>query len=821
MTPAKSEGSATETRRKLPSMSSHLEAPCPPKTRKDLEWDRVLVALEERCKSPFGRALALDLTFASTREETRNRLEESREAYLLHTNGEPLPAVDLPELRGALDRVRAHGVLSPDELRGIARSLEAARTLRRFLSTRKARCPRLHALLTTDATLDTLADELLSAFDADGTLADRASPRLKELRSEYHASRARMISRMEELMRRYDAILQDAYITEREGRWVVPVRSDAHERFPGIVHGTSASGATLFVEPRAVIPMGNRLKVLTDDVAREEIVVYTRLSSLVEDVLPSVSAALHALGQADLAAASAKLAEDLGLRFPTLSDHHEIVLENARHPLLVLDGVEVVASDAEARLRKAIVISGPNAGGKTVVLKTLGLAALMVRAGLPVPASEGSRVGIFDVVLTDIGDDQSLHKNLSTFSAHVKNLADVLDGTHEGVLVLLDEIATGTDPREGEALAAGVLDSLTARGGAVVATTHYEGLKALALGDPRFENASVGFDYTTMTPTFRLVRGVPGRSSALAVAARFGIPSTVIERAERFLSRENRAFEDTVKKLDDERAAFEMSRAEVERRSAELEGLKRDLESRIEAARTREMRDLTREAEALREALRRARESLREAQGTLRQKRIEPNELRAAERAILEVGRELALGGALEPLLAPRAPNEAPRLHVSRDDLKRGQKVYVARFRGEAEIVEVGPDGATVAAGALKAKVPFTELFVPDEREAPKAHRARGAIAATTEAPGAVLQTRDNTCDLRGLRTDDALALAVQFLDRALNDGLRVCFLVHGHGTGAIREALRKELKESPYVAHFRPGGTNEGGDGATIVHLN
>jgi len=803
-----------------------LEAPCPAKTRKDLEWDRVLLALEARCRSPLGRSLALALPFASSRDEVHARLEESREAYTLHAQGEPLPPTDLPDLRSAIERVRAHGVLAPEELCGIARALEAARALRRFLSTRKARTPRLHATLTTDATLDALADELSSAFDADGTLADRASPRLKELRSEYHASRARMISRMEELMRRYEAILQDAYITEREGRWVVPVRSDAHERFPGIVHGTSASGATLFVEPRAVIPMGNRLKVLTDDVAREEIAVYTRLSALVEDVLPSVAAAVLALGQADLAAASAVLAEDLGLCFPVLSDQHEICLENARHPLLLLDGVAVVGSSADARAQKAVVISGPNAGGKTVVLKTLGLAALMVRAGLPVPASDGSRVGIFDVVLTDIGDDQSLHKNLSTFSAHVKNLADVLDGTHEGVLVLLDEIATGTDPREGEALAAGVLDSLTARGGAVVATTHYEGLKALALGDPRFENASVGFDYTTMTPTFRLVRGVPGRSSALAVAARFGVPSTVIERAERFLSRENRAFEDTVKKLDDERAALEMSRAEVLRRSAEVEALGRELTEKIEQARAREKRDLSREAEALRDALGRARASLREAQAQLRQKRVEPSQLRAAERAIHEVGRDLAIGGVLEPLLGHHDRDEEPaRLHIARADLRRGQKVYVLRFRGEAEIVEIGGDGATVAAGALKAKVPFGELFVPDEPKDTRPRQKRAAEEGTKprasgEAAPVVLQTRDNTCDLRGLRADDAVALAVQFLDRALNDGLRVCFLVHGHGTGAIRDAVRRELKESPYVAHFRAGGQHEGGDGATVVHL-
>lgn len=807
-------------------MTSLAPYPCPPKTQHDLEWDRLLLALADRCRGPVGQALAREWPFSDTREEALRRLGESEEAVRLHANGEPLPVADLPDVRDALERVRAHGVLSPQELRGIAKALENARVIRRFLSTRKATCPRLHAALTTDPTLDSLADDLAQSFDLDGTLSDRASPRLRELRQEYQASRTRMLSRLEELMKRYEGILQDDFITEREGRWVVPVRSDAHERFPGIVHGTSSSGATLFVEPRAVIPMGNRLKVLESEVTREEIAVYTRLSALIQDSLPSVTAAISALALSDVLFAIGTLADDLSLSFPIIVAEPEISLENARHPLLLLDGVEVVPSDASVRAGQAVVVSGPNAGGKTVVLKTLGLAALMVRAGLPVPASEGSKVGLFDRVLTDIGDDQSLHKNLSTFSAHVKNLSAVLEDTHRGVLVLLDEVATGTDPREGEALAAGVLDSLTARGGAVVATTHYEGLKALALADPRFENASVGFDYTTMTPTFRLARGVPGRSSALAVAKRFGIPSTVVERAERFLSREDHAFEETVKKLDDERAALELARAETTRKSKELDTLREALERELVQAKSRDRRELTREAEALRRGLDRARESLREAQATIRQKRFEPNELRAAGKALDRVGSELALGGALEPLLTKA--DDVERAPLAREDLRRGAKVWVSRFRAEAEIVELSPDGAKVSAGVLKALVPFTELFTPDDRTAPNAIEPRSplgrtAIAGrglTTEAPAVAIQTKDNTCDLRGLRADDAVAMATTFLDRALNDGLRVVFLVHGHGTGAIREALRKELKESPYVSQFRPGVQHEGGDGATIVHL-
>ncbi|HEY5240935.1 MAG TPA: endonuclease MutS2, partial [Polyangiaceae bacterium] len=580
--------------------------PCPPKTRSDLEWDRVLLALAERCAGPLGRELAVALPFAATRDEARAFLAQAAEATGLLELGRTLPVGEVDDVRVAVERARVGGVLAPAELRAVGRLLGAARALRRFLASRRAEVPALYDACSTDPTLDELADEITGSFDPDGTLADGASPRLRELRGEWHAARQRMLSRMEDMMARYEGVLQDRFVTEREGRWVLPVRSDAHERFPGIVHATSSSGSTLFVEPRAVVPMGNRLKVLEADVKREEEAVYARLSALVSDVLPSVDAAARALALADVRAATAKLARDQAMIFPAIVDEPRLDLKRARHLLLALDLPHVVPSDLVLAAERAIVVSGPNAGGKTVALKTMGLAALMVRAGLPVPCGEGSTIGLFDVVLTDVGDDQSLQKNLSTFSAHISNLAEILLETTRGALVLLDELAGGTDPREGEALAAGVLDSLCARGGAVAATTHYEGLKALALADSRFVNASVGFDIATMTPTFQLAMGVPGSSSALAVARRFGMPSTVIERAERFLTREDQNFEVVVKKLHDERAALELARAAAEEREQEARVLRTRLEGELEMARSREKRALGEEARELMDRLRRA-----------------------------------------------------------------------------------------------------------------------------------------------------------------------------------------------------------------------
>ena len=802
-----------------------LRDPCPEKTRSDLEFDRVLGAIAERCASEMGKALARELPFASTRAAARLYADESREASELLDGGEPMPVQALADVSLALGRIGASGVLAPTEIREVGKALAAARTLRRFLAARRSRLPALHGACTTDASLDTLADELAGAFDPDGTLSDRASPRLKQLRGEYQTARQRMLSRLEDLMNRYEAILQDRFVTEREGRYVIPVRSDAHERFPGIVHATSASGHTLFVEPRAVIPMGNRLKVLEAEVKREEIVIFAALSSRIHEALASVIGAVDALARADVRAATARLAQDLRLTWPKITDEARLELKEARHPLLLLDTIEergganldaVIPSNLAIGGRQAMVVSGPNAGGKTVALKTMGLVALLVRAGLPVPCAEESVVGIFDVVLTDVGDDQNLTKNLSTFSAHVRNLARILDDTQPGALVLLDELAGGTDPREGEALAAGMLDSLTARGGAVVVTTHYEGLKALALADDRFANASMGFDLPTMSPTFRLAEGIPGSSSALAVARRYGLPGTVIERAERFLSREDVQFETVVQKLNDERAALELARADAERRAQEAEDTRRALAEELRNAKEREHRVVSKEAEALLGQVRRAREELREAQAKLRSKKLETNAVKDAQLIIDRVAAQVAVGGALEPTrLAPASPvvvADAP-------PVKKGSRVFVARLRAEADVLEVLPDHTIrVQAGPMKLVVDASEIR-PVAAEPPR----KSAVAPKgSDPPGldAAIQTSDNTCDLRGLRADDAIAMAVQFLDRAIGASRRVCFLLHGQGTGALKDAVRKELRDSPYVRYWRPGQHSEGGDGVTVAWI-
>jgi DNA mismatch repair protein MutS2 len=772
----------------------------------------------------MGKRAALGLRFGGSRDEITTSLAEAAEATQLREAGEPLAVHEISDIDPALARLRVSGVLAPEDLTAVMGALALARTLRRSLHAKRATCPALLSACGTDPTLDDALAELSRCFDDDGSLSDRASARLRELRSEVATSRARMRSRLDDLMAKHEGIVQDRFVTEREGRYVIPVRADAHERFPGIVHATSGSGSTLFVEPRAVIPMGNRLKMLEGEVLREELAVYARLSSLLAEVLPSLEAATLALTRADVVAATATLAVDLRLTFPIIDGAPRMALQGARHPLLALDALatgrgSVVPSDLSIESRRAVVVSGPNAGGKTVALKTMGLAALMVRAGLPIACDAGSRIGLFEVVLTDVGDDQNLTKNLSTFSAHVENLRAILEDTRPGALVLLDEVAGGTDPREGEALAAGVLDSLAARGGAVVATTHYEGLKALALADDRFENASVGFDVTTMTPTFRVTFGIPGSSSALAVAARFGLPQTVIERARCFLTHEEQSFETLVAKLHSERAALDLARQAALAREEALRATQEKLEEELLAAQDREERALSKEGEALLASLRRAKDDLRAAQAKLRAKDLGRGALREAGRAIDRVATSVALGGELEAFTT--APSAETREAIETRELRKGAQVYVPKLRAEALVLEVAGERVRVAVGGMKLTVDATELRAAAPSATPPTEKPRPSRSRSSDvADASPIQTSDNTCDLRGLRADDGVGMATAFLDRSIGEGRRVAFLVHGHGTGSLREAVRRELTQSQYVSRFRPGGPSEGGDGVTIVWL-
>jgi DNA mismatch repair protein MutS2 len=787
------------------------------KTLHDLEWPRIEQAVRAHRRAPETVPFVLPL--ATTRAETERSLDETDEALSLMRLAEPLPLDGLRDIGQHLMRVERHGDLDVVSLNEVRVTLSSARVLRKFLNARRGSLPALSEACALDPTLDRLSDLLDDAFDPAGTLADHASAELKKLRIETRNLRANLIARLEELVHKHAALLSDTFYTLRDGRYVLPVRSDAHERVHGLVHGTSSSGATIFVEPRSLIQQGNRLKLAEAEQEREENRILAALSDELRQRLASVRAAYDALLHADLRNACALLCQQLAMTRPVLSAAPSVRLRGAKHPMLLLEGIDVVPNEVEVHAGHALVISGPNAGGKTVALKLLGLAALMVRAGLFVPAAEGSECGFFHTVVSDIGDEQSLEKSLSTFSAHVTQLREILKAADEGVLVLLDELAGSTDPDEGAALACAVTEALCARGAAVAVTTHYEPLKSRALADPRMRNASVGFDVANMLPTFSLRLDLPGASSALSVAERFGLPRAVIERARQVVPEQSKLFDSLVRKLEAQLGELDAQNRTLAADLQRAKVAREEIERELAAQKAREKKQLAEEAKRLFDTLRSARNELDQARKELRQDKKEEGALRDVARRLERVSAEVTQTDQVRALVEPARAEPASR-GLTPDELTVGKRVYVPRLRAEVEIVEPVQKGRIrVAAGAMRLWVDVADvrgLSEKGEPEKPARRELRDVAPARSMA-----RSSDNSADLRGMRVDDALDLLESFLDRMYGRDERVAFIDHGVGSGALRDAVRQRLGHpSPYVESFRPGTTEEGGDRLTVIYL-
>lgn len=784
------------------------------KTLADLEFHRLEEAVTLERTAAFGADFRLPL--ARTRAETERALSETREALTQLRLAEPLPLHGVRDISQGLLRLSRHGDLDVQALNDIRVTLGAARVLRRFLAARRATLPALYAACPIDSTLDQLVSVLDEALDADGTLADHASAELRRLRTETRNLRGSLISRLEELVHKHAELLSDRFYTLRDGRYVLPVRSDTHERVHGIVHGTSASGSTIFVEPRSLVLSGNRLKLAEAEQEREETRILAALSAEVRAEIAGVQTAYDALLHADLRSACARLSQKLNLTEPILEEAPRIVLREARHPVLLLDGAEVVPNDVEAESGKALVISGPNAGGKTVALKLLGLAALMVRAGLFLPAQEGSRCGFFETVLSDIGDEQSLSKNLSTFSAHIQHIRVILEVSSASSLVLLDELSGSTDPEEGAALACAIVEQLCAQGAAVAVTTHYEPLKAVAMSDPRMRNASVGFDVAKMAPTFRLRLDVPGASSALRVAERFGLPKSVVARAQEIVPEQSKHFDSLIRKLGTRLTDADVRAEELETELRKAEQARRAVEAELEKQKARDKKALGQEAQRVFEELRQGRLELERVKKELRNKRHDADSLRAAGQRLNEAAQKVQA----PELLAPTAPeSDGEQRTPALEALVPGKKFYAPRFRSEVEVLEAPQKGRVrVGAGAMRLWVDIAELRLSPEKEPEKPTER---LKSGPSTPRINPRTSDNTLVLRGMRVDDAITLLEGFLDRLYGNDEQFAFIEHGLGTGALKDAVREFLaRPSPYVASARPGMHEEGGERITVVTL-
>jgi len=783
------------------------------RTTSSLDWDLIRQHLAERAATARGRAMAAELDLAPSAAAVLERYAAVSELRALDEQALTLPLGGICEI-GPLVSVAARGIcLEAEDLREIGGCLAALARLRRWIDARELPLPRLVALAEPIELPGALVSDLERAFDEAGGLCGERYPHLARLRGRVGSLRGRIRSRLEELLRG-DALkgaLRDGYVTEREGRFVLPIRVGSH-RGVGIVHGASQSGETLFVEPHAVIEQTNDLKASRAELARAERAVLAALSRQVADAAESITQAAAAATALDVAQARTTLGDDLRGAVPEVGESGVLRLTAARHPLLELRGIAVVPNDL--RLdggRPGLVLTGPNAGGKTVALKTIGLAALLVRAGVPVPADDGGRVDFFEPVLADVGDTQSVSDDRSTFSGRLGMIRRVLDEAGPGALILLDEIGVGTDPMQGAALARSVLETLLEAGARVVATTHYTELKAM--DDPRVRLAAV--QARDGRPTYRLVPDVAGSSGALDIARRMGLPEPVLERAAALMDARARAMDEAVARLAVDRAELserlaivaeeERTLAEDRRRLGEKQAALRARRERLEDTIAKGFRARVRERESEVKALIAALQtdpSLRLAGASLsriKQIRAEMKPKRPAPARPAPPPRPLRVGDRVEvPTLGRKGTITALRSR-GRVEVDLGAMRMVLRAE-EVGVAGAGPPRAAVISSVAEPEVAESEVSEPE--------------------PICAVRSPGNTCDLRGQRVEPALERVEAFLDERMLRGDAVAFVLHGHGTGALKTAVRAWLPSSRHAARWRPAGHDEGGDAFTVVEL-
>lgn len=778
-----------------------------------LEFDHIIRMLESKTSTAMGRERAASLVPETSFDVVSQRLAETDEAFVVESRFGPAPLSGIRDVRPSLDRARIGGVLSPEELWDIAETIAAGRRLKRFVLRVRGEVaiPSLAALAEGLHDLSDVEDRIRRSVGENGEILDEASDELARIRREIRTLERRVRERLEQFVRSPSVVkmLQEPIVTIRNDRFVLPVKAEYRVSFAGIVHDQSASGATLFIEPEPVVELNNRLRELRLRERREIERVLAELSSCVRVRHAELRDGIDRLGELDFRFAKAALAREMRATLPVLNARGYLNIRKGRHPLIAADRVVPLDLELGGRFR-TIVVTGPNTGGKTVALKTVGLFCLMAASGLFVPAEEGTELAVFDGVFADIGDEQSIEQNLSTFSGHMTNIVRILNELSPNSLVLLDEVGAGTDPEEGAALAVAILDHLHRTGCRVMATTHFGELKAYAYNRDGMVNASMEFDERTLAPTYRLLLGVPGRSMAFTVAERLGLPKPIVEQARSQVGETGRKVDAMLAALEADRLAAERGRREAEALQREAERLRDDYEAKLAEWREQKSRLLEEARRQAREIVAQAR---REAEAVVADLRRMAQEKRASfkEHQWIEARRRL---DEAEPEPAqPPFGREPVRRSRKPEVLAPGDEVRVLSLGREGVLAErAGPDQWVVRMGVLKLTVKEDDIE---------------KIAKTAPEPPvsvAVRRTRETSArtelDVRGVGLEEAKLETDRFLDEAMMAGLSRVYLIHGKGTGVLREGLRDFLKTHGLVKSFRPGEPSEGGNGVTVVEL-
>jgi DNA mismatch repair protein MutS2 len=815
------------------------------KTIQTLEYEKILERLAEYTAFGASAEKARRLRPVNDIDEARRRQEETSEAVRLLSTHSDLTVGGARDIREKVDLARHSGVLDPNDLLDIKYTLVAARTLRRTFERLTEQYPRLWFIAERLAPPNGLIDAISRAISDRGDILDTASDKLANIRRDLRIAHERLLSRLQRMVSdpKNAPMLQETLITQRDGRYVLPLRSEFKGQIKSIVHDQSASGATLFVEPLAVVELNNQNRELQLAERDEERRILAELSRMAGMNAEIILGTVDAVADLDLALARAHYAEDLHASEPVLhllkprqpagaqqaASHPGSVirLSRARHPLL--DSKAVVPIDVELDEGTfALVITGPNTGGKTVALKTVGLLALMAQSGLHIPAGSGSEISVFHSIYADIGDEQSIEQSLSTFSGHINNIIRILEKADERSLIILDELGAGTDPQEGAALARAILTDLLSRGITSLVTTHHPELKAFAHATPGVMNASVEFDLETLRPTFHLTVGLPGRSNALAIAQRLGLPDDIIASARAEISPEDLRAEDLLDEIHRQRDRARQARDEAERTRNQVEGLRRKLEQRLEGIED-ERRSVLESARAqaadevnsLQDEIRETRRALARARQPLDALKIVEEQSAQLERVVDEPV-ERAATDLSELAMEPGSPGSESRA------IRLGDKVFLRTLGARGVVSSISAEEVEVQVGVLRVRTRLSDLqragetveaqaiAQPSRRNLSARNEARPAarsLGLTPGSPGMEL-------DLRGQRAEDALEALERYLDAAYLAGLPFVRIIHGKGTGRVRGVVRPAFGGNTHLRSHEPGGEKEGGDGVTVAIL-
>jgi DNA mismatch repair protein MutS2 len=774
-----------------------------------IEWDAVRELLGDEARTDMGRQHALLVEPLVEPSAIEAAVEMTAQARLALTEKGAPPLSSIPDVRGILESCRVPGsVLEGSELVLLLPLLDAAARLSAYGRDLGALAPRITALTGNLPRVADLADTLRHALDAEGGVRDEASPRLRQLRRDLRERRKRLVADLERLFQSSDAdrIFAERFVTLRHGRYVVPVRAEARTRVRGIVHDRSQSGQTLFVEPADAVEANNDLVAAIREEEAEVVRIVAALTDAVRARGDELDRLVSAVGELDWIFARGHLAERMEATRPVIVPDGPVRLRGARHPLLLAQSWRspsrpVVPVDVEiTRERPLLVITGPNAGGKTIALKTLALHALMAQVGCHLPADDRSQLPIFEGLHAIIGDDQSVAENLSTFSAFVKQVREILADADDHSLVLLDELGAGTDPDEGAALAQAILEELATRGALVMATTHLEPLKAFASTHPKARNASVEFDAATLAPTFRVVYDRPGQSYALTIAARLGLPADLIERAQDHRSAEAARLSELLLRLDEQtRTEAERTRG-IERREQEAAASLARAQAQESQAEARASQTLSRAKQEAAQLVTDVRRAVGAEWERLKQSDRSKRSLEEGRRRLNQVAARI------EPPAATPSPSDLAALVP-------GATVVAEHLGVRGRIAAVAGSTATVRAGSVTLRVPLGALRAVEPAASPPTRPAVSIRVPEKTGVGPELH-------LLGRTTDEAREMVEQYLDDAFMAGLPAVRLVHGKGTGALRKAVRTLLSAHPLVASFRDGEPSEGGAGATVAAL-